>query len=448
MSREALDLVVRGGTVVTMDPARRVVRADVRLRGRDIVAVGARAAEGDGRAARVIDARGCAVLPGLVQAHVHLCQALFRGMADDLPLLAWLRERIWPLEAAHDEKSLAASARLGLAEMLLSGTTTILDMGTVHAHDVVFEAMRESGIRGASGKTMMDAGDGVPKKLRETTKASLAESERLCDAWHGRDEGRLRYAFAPRFVLSCTGKLMKGAAELARAKGALVHTHVAEHAEERAAVKKALGRDDVDELARHGISGPRAVLAHGVQLRTSEMRRLANAGTRIVHCPSANLKLASGIARVVEMRRAGIVVGLGADGAPCNNRMDPWTELREAALLAKVRDHDAASLAASSALELATIDGARVLGLDDEIGSIEVGKRADVIVVRIDRLHTEPGGDVLGRLVYACTPSDVQHVIIDGRVVVQDGTLCTLDAERVRDEARRQAKRVADRAGI
>ena len=434
-----MDLVVRGGTVVTMDAARSVVRADVLVRGREIVEIGeARGARG----ARVLDASGCAVIPGLVQAHVHLCQALFRGMADDLPLLEWLRQRIWPLEGAHDEESLAASARLGLAEMLLAGTTTILDMGTVHHHDVVFEAMRESGVRGFSGKTMMDAGDGVPKPLRETTRASVRESERLCDAWNGAEGGRLGYAFAPRFILSCTEALMRETAELARAKDARMHSHVAEHADERAAVREVLGMDDVEALASYGLRGERCVLAHGVQLRQDEMKRLAKDRTRITHCPSANLKLASGIADVVAMREAGIVVGIGADGAPCNNRMDPWTELRLAALLAKTKRDRAAALPAMAALELATIDGARALGIEDHVGSIEAGKRADLAVVRLDGLHSEPPTDVVGTLVYSCTAADVRHVVIDGRVVVKNRELVTLDEERVRADAREHAARI------
>lgn len=440
----SLDLLVRGGTVVTMDAERRVLRADVTVRDGRIVEIGERLA----RPARVVDATGCAVLPGLVQAHVHLCQALFRGMADDLPLLPWLARRIWPLEAAHDPRSLGASARLGLAEMLLGGTTCILDMGTVRHHDAVFEAMRRSGIRGASGKAMMDRGDGVPKGLRESTRASLRDSRALCARWHGAAGGRLRYAYAPRFVLSCTEGLIRRTSEAAREDGALLHTHAAEHRAEREAVRRELGREDVDALAEWGVAGPAAVLAHGVQLRASEMRALAAAGTRIVHCPSANLKLASGIAPVRAMRRAGVVVGLGADGAPCNNRMDAWTELRQAALLAKARERDAAALVAMDALEMATIDGARVLGLETEIGSVEVGKRADLAVVRLDRLHAEPAADVVGRLVYSCTASDVHHVLVDGALVVERGELKTLDVERVRATARVEARRVAARARV
>jgi cytosine/adenosine deaminase-related metal-dependent hydrolase len=405
-----VDTIIRGGTVVTCDPADRVLRGDVLVRGRAIEAVGAVHATG---LTRVIDARGCAVIPGLVQAHVHLCQVLMRGMADDMPLLEWLRERIWPLEAAHDEASLGASAELGLLEAMLGGTTTVLDMGTVRDHDRVMEACVRAGVRAISGKTMMDQGDGVPAGLRESTRSSLDESERLASRWRGAADGRVGYAWAPRFVLSCSEALVRGAVERAAEHGDLVHTHAAEHPEERAAVRRAFGADDVAVLRRWGLSGPRAVLAHGVQLDDGEARAIAAEGTRVAHCPSANLKLGSGIARIAELDAMGVALALGADGAPCNNNLDAWTELRHAALLAKVRS-GVTSLPARRALRLATIDGARALGLDALIGSIERGKRADLAVVRIDGAHVEPGGDVFSRLVYACGARDVEHVLVDG----------------------------------
>lgn len=437
-------IVIEGGTIVTMDRDRRVLRGNLLIEDGRIARIGRfRVPSGATR----IQAKGCAVIPGLVQAHVHLCQALFRGAADDKPLLPWLRERIWPLESGHDPKSLKASARLGLAEMLLNGTTTILDMGTTHHHDTVFEAMAESGIRGASGKAMMDAGKGVPKGLRESTRNSLRESDRLRDAWHRTEDDRLRYAYAPRFILSCSEKLFRAVSERAE-DGVLMHTHAAEHADERKAVKEVLGEDDIAALERWGITGPSAVFAHCVQLRASEVRRLAKRGTRIAHCPSANLKLASGIANVPALRDAGIVVGIGADGAPCNNRMDPWTELRSAALLAKVRAQNAAALPASAAFEMATIDGARALGWDDDIGSLELGKKADVVVLRVDELHQEPAGNVYSRLVYATRGSDVKDVLVDGRVVVSSGELQTLDEDKVKRDARRELTKVFERAGL
>jgi 5-methylthioadenosine/S-adenosylhomocysteine deaminase len=446
LSTAFMQTLVRGGTVVTCDVTSRVVEGDLLLERGEIVAVGRVEAARRGMA-RVIDARGCAVIPGFVQAHVHLCQALFRGMADDMPLLEWLKSRIWPLEAAHDESSLGAAAELGLVEMMRAGTTTILDMGTVHGHGAVMDACVRSGVRAISGKAMMDIGDGVPGGLRESSRSSLDESERLAREWTGSGGGRIGYAYAPRFVLSCSEKLVRGAVERARGDGSLVHTHVAEHAAEREAVREALGDEDVAVLRKWGVRGPRAILAHGVQLRDEEAKVIARDGTRIVHCPSANLKLGSGIARVAELDVLGVQLALGADGAPCNNNMDPWTELRHAALLAKVRT-GVTSLPAERALRLATIDGARALSLDRVTGSLEVGKRGDLVVVRLDGAHAEPGGDVFSRLVYACGARDVVHVLIDGEPVVRNGESTRFDAAEVTARARQQAAKVRARAGM
>ncbi|HEY6463962.1 MAG TPA: amidohydrolase family protein, partial [Polyangiaceae bacterium] len=269
----------------------------------------------------------------------------------------------------------------------------------------------------------------------------------LANAWRGKGNGRIGYGYAPRFILSCSEALVRGAVERASQHGDVVHTHAAEHPGERAAVREAMGDDDVAVLRRWGVHGPRAVLAHGVQLTDDEARRIAADGTRVVHCPSANLKLGSGIARVAELDALGVQLALGADGAPCNNNLDAWTELRHAALLAKVRT-GVTALPARRALRLATIDGARALGLDALVGSLEVGKRADLAVVRLDGVHAEPGGDVFSRLVYACTSSDVRHVMVDGELVVRDREHRRLDVERVTARAREQAKKLVARARL
>jgi 5-methylthioadenosine/S-adenosylhomocysteine deaminase len=448
-------VLIRGGTLVRCDADDTVGDGDVLIADGRIAAIGTipkQLLRSDAKSGllRVVDARGCAVIPGMVQAHVHLCQVLFRGMADDMPLLDWLEKRIWPYEAAHDEASLSASAELGLLEMMLAGTTTILDMGTVHHYDVVFDACERAGMRVFGGKTMMDAGKSVPKGLRETTKASLAESDRLRASWSGKGDCRLGYAYAPRFILSCTEALFRGTVERATAERpqtprALLHSHVAEHPDERKAVRAALGDDDISILRKWGFKGPNTILAHGVQLTDKEMAAVARDGTRIVHCPSANLKLGSGIARVHDLVENGVIVALGADGAPCNNNLDPWVELRHAALLAKVRT-GVTTLPARQALRLATIDGARALGIDDVVGSLELGKRADVVVARIDGPHVAPGGDVYSRLVYGCTSRDVTHVFVDGKLVVRAGEHQELDRDQVLAKANAQAKKLVARA--
>ncbi len=433
-------VLIRGGQLISNDPKIGTGSFDVRIEGERIAEVGKlRRRSGE----EVIDARGCAVLPGFVQAHVHLCQVMFRGMADDLALLPWLAQRIWPLEAAHSAASLRASAELGLAEMIASGTTSILDMGTTRHHDEVFAAMERSGIRGFSGKTMMDRGENA---LLETTEGSLEESCRLADRWHGAADGRLHYAFAPRFILSCTEELIRKTALASKERpGTLVHTHAAEHADERKAVKEMLGEEDIRLLEKWGVSGPNAILAHGVQLRAAERKRLSRLGTRIIHCPSANLKLASGIADVPKMLEAGIVVGLGADGAPCNNRLDPFTELRSAALLAKSRG-DATALPAAQALHVATRGGAEALGYSD-VGVLAPGWRADLQVVRIDQLHHLPGGSPESRIVYASLPSDVEHVFANGKQLLRSGELTTLDPSKIVRNVMRESKKLLARVG-
>jgi len=303
-------------------------------------------------------------------------------------------------------------------------------------------------VRAMSGKALMDRGRGVPKRLRQSTRDSLRETEALARRWHGAEGGRLRYAHAPRFVLSCSERLMRDVAALAAEQGTWIHTHAAEHPAERLAVIQALGESDVRHLDRVGLLGPRSVLAHGVQLTRAEMRLLARRGARVAHCPSTNLKLASGIADVLAMQQVGIRVGIGADGAPCNNRMDALGEARLAALLSKARRGDARALDAHAALRLITIEGARALDLADEIGSIEVGKRADLVAVRVDGLHQVPSEDVVSSLAYASTAEDVRYVWVEGELRVDDGELRGLDVSAQLHEASREARKAASRAGL
>jgi 5-methylthioadenosine/S-adenosylhomocysteine deaminase len=443
------NLLIRGATVVTMDAANRVVEGDVLIARGRIAAVGASpaAAQAGEVPHDVIDARGRVLLPGFVQTHVHLCQTLFRGAADDLALIDWLRERVWPLEAAHTPESLSASARLGVAELIRGGTTSALTMETVSHTESVFRAVEESGFRATVGKCMMDAGDGVPEGLQEKTDDSIAESLELIERWHGRADGRVRACFAPRFAVSCTRALLERVAELARERGLLVHTHASENREEIAIVERATGQRNVAYLDSVGLAAPHVVLAHCVWLDESEMNTLAATGTHVAHCPSSNLKLGSGIAQVAEMLERGVSVSLGADGAPCNNRLDMFTEMRTAALLQKVRRGPQA-LPALAALRMATVAGARALGLEGEIGSIEVGKRADLTLLDLDRLHTTPRPDLISTIVYAAQPEDVETVIIDGKVVMRERVLLTLDEDEVLARAREQARALSSAAKL
>jgi 5-methylthioadenosine/S-adenosylhomocysteine deaminase len=438
-------VLIKGGAVVTLDAAETVRDGDVLVRGRRIEAVG-----GDLSAAPAdvtIDARGCAVLPGFVQTHVHLCQTLFRGAADDLPLLDWLKRRVWPLEAAHDPASLRASARLGVAELIRGGTTCALTMETVSHTEEVFRVVEESGFRATVGKCMMDKGEEVPPGLREARDDSIRESLALLEKWHGRADGRVRYCFAPRFAVSCTRGLLERVASLARERGVMIHTHASENLSECELVEGETGMRNVMYLDSLGVSGPHVLLAHCVHLDGGEIGLLASKGTHVAHCPSSNMKLGSGVAPVSELLAGGVSVSLGADGAPCNNRLDMFTEMRSAALLQKV-SRGADALPAARVLRMATTGGARALGLDGEIGSLEAGKLADITVLELGRLHTTPRPEVVSTVVYAAEARDVRDVLIDGRPVLRDGELQTLDEGEVVADAARQYEILKSRSGI
>jgi 5-methylthioadenosine/S-adenosylhomocysteine deaminase len=438
-------LLIKDATIITLDGANRAFEGSVAIdQGRIIAVEPSVTASFNITFDDVIDGRGCALLPGFVQTHIHLCQTLFRGAADDLELIDWLKRRVWPMEAAHTPESLYASARLGIAELIKGGTTCALTMETVNHTDSVFRAVEDSGFRATVGKCMMDQGNGVPDALNEETEESISESLDLLNRWNGRAEGRIRYCFAPRFAVSCTRELLERVARLSRELDVMVHTHASENRDEIAMVERATGKRNIEYLRDVGLTAPHVVLAHCVHLDDAEMEILRSTGAHVAHCPSSNLKLASGIARVAEMLDRGVSVSLGADGAPCNNRLDMFTEMRTAALLQKVL-HGARALPALTALRMATTGGARALGLADQIGSLEVGKRADLQLINIDRLHTTPRPDPVSTIVYSAEASDVEMVIIDGQIVMRNGELLTLNEKKVIAEARNQSQWLAMR---
>ena len=437
-------ILIKGGTFVTMDTKNSIVQGDLLIDNGRIVSVGATVKLAD----VTIDATDCAVLPGFVQTHVHLCQTLFRGAADDLSLIDWLKERVWPMEAAHTAESIKASARLGIAELIKGGTTCALTMETVSHTDEVFRVVEETGFRATVGKCMMDKGDDVPSALREETESSINESLALLDAWNGKANQRIHYCFAPRFAVSCTRELLTRVASLARERGVMVHTHASENRTECAMVEAETGLRNIAYLDALGLTGRHVALAHCVHIADDEMDILAKTATNVVHCPSSNLKLGSGIAPITNMLARGISVSLGADGAACNNRLDMFTEMRTAALLQKAL-HGPEVVTANQALRLATIDGAKAMGLDKEIGSLEPGKKADVILVRLGQLHTTPRrAKPVSSLVYSAQESDVETVIIDGLLVMQNRKLLTIDEAGALGDADREAQLLINRAGL
>jgi 5-methylthioadenosine/S-adenosylhomocysteine deaminase len=440
-----VSLRIHDATILTMDDAWTIRTGDVWIEDGRITAIGTMPA--GFTPATTIDARGGLLIPGFIQTHIHLCQTLFRGAADDLPLLAWLRERVWPLEAAHDDRTLAAATRLAAAELSASGTTSILTMETVHGTDAVLDALVVTGMRAVVGKCLMDIGDDAPARLKQPLREALDESVALDKRWRDAADGRLRTALAPRFAISCSPALLEATAALSASAGLLVHTHASEQREEVAIVRARTGLDNMAYLASVGLATERLCAAHCVWVTEAEQALMAERSVKVLHCPGSNLKLGSGVAPVHEMRARGISVSLGADGAACNNTLDMFHEMRLAATLQAMR-HGPGALPAREAVWMATREGARALGLADQIGSIEVGKRADLVIISTDGVHQRPAADPYATLVYSCRPSDVRATIIDGRVVYRDGALTWGERESIVEAADEARASLRDRAGV
>ncbi len=396
---------------------------------------------------RLLDAAGQVLMPGFAQSHIHLCQTLFRNTAEDLELLDWLQRKIWALEAAHNEKSLRASVQLGIAELLSGGTTTILDMGTVRLTDVLFEEVAHSGLRANIGKTFMDSGEGIPDGLWEEGRASLEDALRLRKTWDGQANGRLKVNLAPRFALSCSEEILREVGHISEEQQMIVHTHTSENQKELETVIRQTGQRNLAYYHKLGLNRYQLSAAHGIWLDEAEMDILASTNTHILHCPSSNLKLGSGIAKIPEMLARKIHVSLGADGAPCNNNLDIFQEMRLAGLIQKPRA-GVKSLSAREIVRMATRGGAEAAGWGNELGTVKEGKLADLILIDLRKPHGVPVTDVATALVYAARATDVQTVLVDGRILMENRELKTLDAEAVVRRAEEEFANLLKRADL
>ncbi len=429
-------------------PLGSVRRGAIRVQGDRIVALGALLpAPGE----RVVAGAGCIATPGFVQGHVHATQTLFRGLAGDLPLLDWLRQRIWPLEHAHDTASTRASARLTFAELLAGGTTTVQTMESVRHTEVTCDEAMAAGITAIVGNCLMDlAFGGVPTGMPTTAAEAIATTDALRRAFHGRD-GRLAIAVTPRFVLSCSDELANTAAAYAQQHDLRLHTHADEHPDEVAAVHQRFGRDYVEVLHDQGQLGQRTSLAHCVHTTNRERELLVATGTAVLHCPRTNLKLGSGIAEIAAYRRLGLRVAIGADGAPCNDRLSMLAELQQAALLQNLAAGPGV-FPAEQALWTATRGGAQALGLDHEVGSLRPGQRADVLLFDLDDaflpLLADTPAAIAGAIVYSATERQLRDVLCGGEFAVQDGELQRYDRRELRATAMAVLPAVLQRAGL
>ncbi len=433
------DLLITHGTIVTVDADMRIIEDGwVGVRAEAIAAIGRGtppAGAEDGTT--VIDARGGIVMPGLVNAHSHLPMTLFRGLADDLPLHQWLNDHIFPVESRYiDPETVRLGTLLGCAEMLLGGTTTCCDGYFLENH--VAHAVAAAGMRGVLAQGVIDyPAPGVPDPA-----GNVAHAVQVVDTIAG-TAGRLHPAIFCHSPYTCSALTLKRAKKAAADRGLLFLTHVAETRREREDSLDAHGKSPVRYLESLGVLDDRTLLVHAVWIDETDLRIIADTGSAVAHCPESNMKLASGVAPVPDMLRMGIPVGLGTDGSASNNDLDLFLEMDTAAKLHKVHRLDPTVADAAGILKTATISGAAAIGLADQIGSIEPGKKADMVVIDTRRAHLVPMYDPVSHIVYAVCGGDVRDVVVGGRVCVRDGRLETIDLADVMDRVKVLAGRIA-----
>jgi len=444
--------LIENGAVVTVDDRQRVLNPGYVLIEDDrIAAVGAGEAPTNMRKADTrIDASLMAVMPGMVNAHSHLFQSFIRGLADDKPLLEWLKAAIWPVAQALTEEEAYMAAMVGLVENLRGGATTVVDHQYVHTDphndDGVCRAAEELGIRFMLARGWADQ-DYHPAFM-ETSDQIVAETRRLRQAWHGRDNGRIRVEFAPLIPWGCSDGTMLATDEISQNWGAGTHIHVAETQIEVEMNLESRGSRHIEWLNELGVLGPGFQLVHSVWLSDHEIDLIANSGATVVHCPVSNMYLASGVARVPDMRNAGITVALATDGPGSNNNQDMMETLKVTALLHKVNTLDAMVLLPEDVLWMACRGGSVAFGQPERIGSLEVGKKADVVLVDLDTPLAMPVHRVPSALVYNAGARDVDTVIVDGNVLMRHKEITVLDEKALLAQARQSCSNLFERAGV
>ncbi|MFH1245489.1 MAG: amidohydrolase [Candidatus Omnitrophota bacterium] len=437
--RQAVDTLISGGTVVTVNSDMAVIEdGAVAIKNGVMVAVGTRnVIEGKFKANITINAAGKIVMPGLVNTHTHAAMVLFRGYADDLPLLQWLKEYIWPAEAEFiSRENVRIASRLAIAEMLRSGTTTFNDM--YFFEDDVAQVAKEAGIRVMIGEGLLD----YPTPNSKTPEAGLKYTEELLKKYSG--DRLVTVAVAPHAPYTCSGELLKKAADLSKKYNSPLHIHLAETKDEVNDIVERYKMRPVAYLDSLGLLTDRTIAAHSIQVTDEELELLAARKTGVAHNPQSNMKLAEGVAPVPPMLVLKVKVGLGTDGAASNNDLNMFEEMRTAALLHKVYTWTPTVLDARSVLRIATIGGAEVLGLQDKIGSLEEGKEADIIIIDVDQPHLVPLYNIYSLLVYAANGADVDTVMVAGKVVMKGKKLLTIDEQKAIGDMRVLAEHIKE----
>ena len=427
----SVDLLVLGGTIVTMDQTRRIIAdGGIAISNGRILAIGPRAEiERSYTSRQRVNAQGKVLAPGLINGHTHIPMVLFRGLADDMDLQEWLTKYIFPAEAKNvTEEFVRVGARLGLAEMIRGGTTTYCDM--YYFEDAIADESAKAGVRGVVGQTLID----FPVADNKTFDEGLASVERFVARWKGHE--LIIPAIAPHAPYTVSEEHLKAARAFSDRTGAPIVIHISETKREVDDMVKAKGASPVAYLDRIGFLNQRVIAAHMVWPQGTDIAILQKRGVGVVHNPQSNMKLAAGVAPVPRMLKDGVLLGLGTDGAASNNDLNMWEEMDTVAKLHKVFTGDPKVISAQQAFEFATIRGAQALHLEKEIGSLEVGKRADLLVINRDTLNQIPVYNIYSDLVYATKASDVETVIINGRIIMRDRRLLTLNETAVKNDAR------------
>ena len=417
------DLIIKNSTILTMNSKNSILKNGfLVIRGDSISHMGT----GDMpsiSAGKIIDAKDGLVLPGLVNGHTHAAMTLFRGLADDLPLMQWLENYIFPAERNMDAEFVYTGTQLALAEMILSGTTTFCDMYLFE--EEVAKAAKKAGVRCLAGEVLYD----FPSPNYGSVENGLEYTESLIQKW--RDDPIVSIAVEPHSLFTCSPELLMASNELALKHRVPLIIHVAETLNEVSEIKRKYAKTPIEHLDSLGLLGAHLIADHCVHLGQSEITKMAEHGVKVVHNPESNMKLASGIAPIPELIKQGVTVGLGTDGCASNNNLDLFSEMDTAAKLHKVHAMDPTAVDAVTVLRMATIEGARALGLQDITGSLEIGKKADVIVIDTHKPHLTPMYNATSHLVYAASGNDVTHSVINGKLVMEDRKLLTLDLDEV-----------------
>ncbi len=433
-----MDLLISGGNVITMDPEFRVIEdGAVAIQGDTIVAVGRRAdLETQSRAAKTIDAAGTIVMPGMINGHAHAAMSLFRGVAEDHSLNDWLQKYIFPAEARNVTPDFVLwGTRLGVLEMLRGGITTYADM--YYFEDVVAGVTKEAGMRGVLGETILD----FPAPDHKTPAEALAYAQKFIDHWKG--DPLITPAVAPHSIYTLSTENLKAAAALARSNSVPILIHLAEAPFESELSRAKYKASPVRYLESIGVLGPDVVGAHSIWVDSADIATLVRLGVGCVHNPSSNMKLASGVMPVVDLLAAGQPVGLATDSAASNNNQDLFQEMNIAAKLQKVTRMDPRALPARQVVEMATIGGARALHLDKQIGSLEAGKQADIVLIGTGATHSTPMYSVYSQLVYALNAHDVRTVVIAGKIVMENRVMMTMDKPEILAKAHEYQRKVS-----